>query len=90
MNTSIHAQEIIYKNATIYVYKVKIYYSFPSRHIKMIDYAKKQLSSCGFDYEPYDDCMSFRFLDSAHALDFAKVWGNLTDKELVHYTLMCI
>ena len=56
----------------------------------MIDYAKKQLSSCGFDYEPYDDCMSFRFLDSAHALDFAKVWGNLTDKELVHYTLMCI
>ena len=56
----------------------------------MVECAKKHLSYMGFDYHLYDDCMSFRFLNSAHALDFAKVWGNLTDKELVHYTLMCI
>jgi hypothetical protein len=93
MNTSIDAHEMIYKSAAVQVYQVKIYCSFSndmSRDIKMVGYAKKQLSYMGFDYAPYDDCMYFRFLNSAHALDFAKVWGNLTDKEVVHYTLMCI
>jgi hypothetical protein len=97
MNTSIHTQEVIYKDDTVQVYKVKIYCSFPYdcigyiRDIKMLEYAAKtQLSYCGFERHSYNDFAYFYFLNSAHALDFAKAEGNLTDKELVHYTLMCI
>jgi hypothetical protein len=96
MNTSIDAHEMIYNGAAVQIYKVKIYCSFPYegaglvRDIKMLEYAAKtNVSYCGVERHSYDDFAYFYFRNSTHALDFAKAWGNLTDKELVYYTLMC-